>query len=90
MRSSCATCCWRYCCRRSGGGRGGGGDAAVAVEVEGFAMTASGASGTLGGALAQTGVPRAAVSCQPAAHGGNLGHHGSSLVPPRRWRRRTS
>lgn len=82
MRSSCATCCWRYCRRRSGGGRGGGGDAAVAVEVAGLAMAASGASGTLGGALAQTGVPRAAESCQPAAHGENLGHHGSSLVPP--------
>lgn len=82
MRSSCATCCWRCCCRRSGGDRGGGGDAAVAVEVAGLAMAASGASGTLGGALAQTGVPSAAESCQPAAHGGNLGHRGSSLVPP--------
>lgn len=45
-------------------------------------MAASGASRTLGGALAQTGVPSAAESCQPAAHGGNLGHRGSSLVPP--------
>lgn len=79
MRSSCETCCWRCCCSRGRGGGVGGGDAAVAVEVGGQAMAASGALGTLGSALAlsQTRVSWAAEPCEPAAHGGNLSRRSS-------------